>query len=201
LEEHEFERVGGVKSIKVDIRVIAATHSDLEKAVAGERFREDLYYRLNVIPIVIPPLRERRSDIPILVSYFIDQFNREKGKSISGISDIALEFFLKHSWPGNVRELKNMVERLVVLKEAGIIVVEDLPEKLLFGYEDNQLSSVEIPKDETSFNTMVTNFEKQLIIKALRKTSGVKNRAAKLLNMNRTTLVEKMKKLQIKYNH
>lgn len=201
LEEHKFERVGGVKSIKVDIRVIAATHSDLEKAVVDGRFREDLYYRLNVIPIVIPPLRERRSDIPILVSYFIDQFNREKGKSISGISDIALEFFLKHSWPGNVRELQNMVERLVVLKEAGIIVVEDLPEKLLFGYEDNQLSSVEIPKDETSFNTMVTNFEKQLIIKALRKTSGVKNRAAKLLNMNRTTLVEKMKKLQIKYNH
>lgn len=197
LQQHEFERVGGVRPVKVDIRVIAATHRDLDKAVAEGKFREDLYYRLNVIPVMVPPLRERKSDIPLLVSSFVDRFNREKSKTISDISGEALECFLEYNWPGNVRELQNMIERLVVIKGAGVIDVDDLPEKMSLDRKDSPLSAVEIPEDGTSFNTMVTNFEKQLILQALKKTNGVKNKAAKLLHMNRTTLVEKIKKLQI----
>ncbi len=197
LQQHEFERVGGVQSVKVDIRVIAATHRDLEKAVAMGKFREDLYYRLNVIPIVVPPLRERKSDIPLLVSSFIDKFNDGKVKAISDISGEALECFLKYNWPGNVRELENMIERLVVLKCRGVINVEDLPEKLTVDLKESQQHSAGIPSDGTSFSTMVTNFERQLITQALQKSNGVKNKAAKLLNMNRTTLVEKIKKLEI----
>ena len=201
LQQHEFERVGGVQPIKVDIRVIAATHRDLDKAMKEKKFREDLYYRLNVIPVVVPPLRERKSDIPLLVSCFTDEFNSEKGKNISDISGKALEVFLKYNWPGNVRELKNMIERLVVLKCNGVIELEDLPEKLRIACSDSggehELPFVKLPEDGTSFSTMVTNFEKQLILQALDKSSGVKNRAAKLLNMNRTTLVEKIKKLEI----
>ncbi len=198
LQQHEFERVGGVKSIKVDIRVIAATHRDLEKAVAKGRFREDLYYRLNVIPIVVPPLRERKSDIPLLISKFVDKFNDEKCKAVSDISGEALECFLKYNWPGNVRELENMIERLIVLKGRGIINMEDMPEKLLAGGKDPGQAPVNIPEQGVTFSSMVTNFERDLIFQALRKSNGVKNKAAKLLNMNRTTLVEKIKKLEIK---
>lgn len=197
LQQHEFERVGGVKPIKVDIRVIAATHRDLEKAVMDGKFREDLYYRLNVIPIVIPPLRERKSDIPLLVSCFIDKFNKEKGKLITDISGEALECLLKYNWPGNVRELQNIIERVVILKGTGVIGIEDLPEKLFMDRKEGQLPTIEIGDGETSFSIMVTNFEKQLIYQALQKTNGIKNKAAKLLKMNRTTLVEKMKKLQM----
>jgi DNA-binding NtrC family response regulator len=200
LQQREFEKVGSVYPIKVDIRVIAATHRDLEKAVAEGKFREDLFYRLNVIPVVLPPLRERKSDIPLLISYFIDQFNKTKGKEISEISSEALECFMKHNWPGNIRELQNMIERLVILKDSGVIEAGDLPDRLLNGPRQNLLSSVCLQEEGACFSTMVTDFEKQLIHQALRKTSGVKNKAAKLLNMNRTTLVEKMKKLQIKYN-
>ncbi len=199
LQEHEFERVGGVKPIKANIRVIAATHRELEKEVAKGRFREDLYYRLNVIPITVPPLRERKNDLPLLVSYFIDMFNRDKGKEISGISEGVLECFLRYNWPGNVRELQNMIERLVILRGSGEIAMEDLPEKLLIEGDQKSDHPVALPEDGASFNTMVTSYEKHLILHALKQTSGVKNKAAKLLNMNRTTLVEKMKKLQIKY--
>ncbi|MEI6127146.1 MAG: sigma-54 dependent transcriptional regulator [Pseudomonadota bacterium] len=197
LQEHEFERVGGVKPIKADIRVIAATHRDLEKAVAEGKFREDLFYRLNVIPLIVPPLRERISDIPLLVAHFIQTFNREKGMAVSGVSDTVMACFLRYSWPGNVRELQNLMERFVILKDTGCIDVEDLPEKLIRDQDSAPKPSGEPISDETTFTTMVTNFEKRLILQALRKSEGVKNKAAKLLNMNRTTLVEKMKKLQI----
>lgn len=199
LQEHEFDRVGGVQPIKADIRVIAATHRDLEKAVAEGKFREDLYYRLNVIPIHIPPLRERKSDIPRLVSHFIEKFNKEKDKAITGIAENALDCFMKNDWPGNVRELQNIMERLVILKGSGLIEVDDLPDKLLHTAKTVETGPVCFPSDGTTFNTMVTNFEKQLILDALHKSNGVKNKAAKMLNMNRTTLVEKMKKLEIKY--
>jgi len=200
LQEREFERVGGVRPIKVDIRIIAATHRDLEKAVAEEKFRQDLYYRLNVIPIDVPPLRERKSDISLLVAHFINHFNRTKGKNTLGISDNAFRCFVEYDWPGNVRELQNIIERLVTLHDGGMIDMDDLPAKLLTDGSETGVPFVDIPSEGMSFNTMVTNFEKQLIHQALKKTSGVKNKAAQLLNMNRTTLVEKMKKLQIKYN-
>jgi DNA-binding NtrC family response regulator len=197
LQEHEFERVGGVKSIKVDIRVIAATHRDLEKAVDQGVFREDLFYRLNVIPITIPPLRERKSDIPLLIHHFIEKYNRGKKQNMKGISPEAIKYFMRYTWPGNVRELENIIERLVILKGEGILEPEDLPEKLLgTGWED-RVPSIDIPDSGISFNTAVSEFEKELILRALNKTNWVKNRAAKLLQLKRTTLVEKMKKIQL----
>ena len=197
LQEHEFERVGGVKSIKVDIRVIAATHRDLEKAVKQGTFREDLYYRLNVIPFIIPPLRERRSDIPLLTNHFTEKFNIEKKQNISGVSPEALKCLTRYHWPGNVRELENLIERLVILKGKGVIEQEDLPEKLLGTEWSDAVPSIDIPDSGISFNTAVSEFERELILRALKKTNWIKNRAAKLLQLKRTTLVEKMKKIQL----
>ena len=197
LQEHEFERVGGVKSIKVDIRIIAATHRDLEKAVKQGTFREDLYYRLNVIPLVLPPLRDRKSDIPLLTHYFVDKFNAGKKQQIEGISPEAMQCFMEYRWPGNVRELENIIERLVILKGEGMIALEDVPEKLLGEECTDTLPSLTIPDGGLSFNTAVSEFEKELILRALNKTNWVKNRAAKLLQLKRTTLVEKMKKIKL----
>ena len=198
LQEHEFERVGGIKSIKVDIRVIAATHRDLELAVKQGTFREDLYYRLNVIPLVIPPLRERSYDMPLLTRHFIEKFNAETKRAIKGISPEALNCFTQYDWPGNVRELENLIERLVILKEEGTIEREDLPEKI-FGSATTggAVPPPEIPDGGISLTTAVSEFEKELIIRALKKSNWVKNRAAKLLNLKRTTLVEKMKKINL----
>jgi DNA-binding NtrC family response regulator len=197
LQEQELERVGGVRPVKVDIRIIAATHRDLEKAVADSKFREDLYYRLNVIPITLPSLRDRNSDVSLLVNYFINIFNIQKSRNIQGVTKEALECLKAYRWPGNIRELQNIIERIVVLKMEGVIDVEDLPDKILSGRLDKDSTEVKLPENGASFNSMVTNFEKQLIQQALTKSSGVKNKAAKLLNMNRTTLVEKIKKLKL----
>jgi len=199
LQEHEFERVGGVRPVAADIRVIAATHRDLDNAVKEGTFREDLFYRLNVIPIIIPPLRERKSDIPELITYFTAFYNKKKNTAISGFSDEALRCLIEYQWPGNVRELQNLIERLVILKDQGIIDIDDLPPKFSSGTTCDELHMTAEINDVSSFTTMVSNFEKRLILQALTKSSGVKNKAAKLLNMNRTTLVEKMKKLKI--NH
>lgn len=194
LEEKEFDRIGGSKTIKVDVRIITATHRDLETEVEKGSFREDLFYRLNVIPITIPALREREPDIPILISCFLEQFNQEKKKQVEGISDDALESMLKYPWPGNVRELKNMMERLVVLKGEGEILVRDLPEKLRKTNGQESMPKVEIPFDGLCLNTEVSQFEKALIFQSLEETKWVKNKAAKLLRINRTTLVEKIKR-------
>ena len=200
LQEHEFERVGGVKPIKADIRVIAATHRDLEKAVTDGKFREDLYYRLNVIPITLPPLRERTEDIPLLAEHFVREFSRAKAKPVDRITDQAMACFVNYTWPGNVRELQNIIERLVILNETGTIEIHDLPEKMLHEHRADA-AGVRAPEPvhDASFTTMVTNYERHLILQALESSSGVKNKAAQLLRMNRTTLVEKMKKLKINY--
>ena len=198
LQEREFERVGGAKTIKVDVRIIAATHRDLEKAVQKGTFREDLFYRLHVIPITLPPLRDRRSDIPLLVFHFLEQFNRKMNKEVEGVSDEALEIMMRYSWPGNVRELKNMVEMLVVLKGEGEILPRDLPEKLRKKRNEHiELPRIEISEDGISLNTAVSEFEKALILQSLEKTKWVKNKAAKLLQLKRTTLVEKIKKYHL----
>jgi DNA-binding NtrC family response regulator len=197
LQGREFERVGGVKTIKVDIRVIAATNKDLEKAVAEGKFREDLYYRLNVIPVVLPPLRERKSDIPLLINHCIKRFKQEKRLSVEGMTEEAVKYFMDYSWPGNVRELENLIERLVILKGKGVVDVDDLPDKLLGHKGEVPVPEIRIPEDGIPFNAAVSQFERELILQALNRTDWVKNRAAKLLHLNRTTLVEKMKKIKL----
>jgi transcriptional regulator with PAS, ATPase and Fis domain len=194
LEEGEFERVGGNQTIKSDARIIAATHRDLEEEVQKGNFREDLFYRLYVIPIMLPTLKERKSDIPFLVSHFFEQFGRKMDSPLAKVSESAMKILTNYSWPGNVRELKNLIERLVVLHEGETILPEDLPEKLRIENERVAQRKLDAQGGGISFNTAVNEFEKALIISALEKTNWVKNRAAQLLKIKRTTLVEKIKR-------
>ena len=194
LEEREFEQVGGVKTMIAEVRILAATHRDLEALVREKTFREDLYYRLNVIPVRVPPLRERKSDISLLVSHFLMEFNRKNDADVQELSKDAMGLLHQHPWPGNVRELKNMVERFVVLKGEGIIEPEDLPENIKRAGSNVRPPSVGISEDGINLNTAVTEFEKTLILESLQRTNWIKNKAAKLLHLNRTTLVEKIKR-------
>ena len=199
LQERKFERVGGVKTISVDIRVVSATNQDLEIAVKEGRFREDLFYRLNVIPIHVPPLRERRSDIPLLAKHFLKKYCSGKKRCVEGITDEALDILTRYDWPGNVRELENIMERMVILANGKMITKDDLPFQIVektVGASGRAISGdLEFPEDGLSLSQAVSELEKRLILMALERTDGVKNRAAKLLKMNRTTLIEKMKKL------
>jgi DNA-binding NtrC family response regulator len=197
LQEREFERVGGTRTIKIDVRIIAATNKDLEGMVDNQQFREDLFYRLNVIPISVPPLRERQTDVALLVSHFITRFNAEKKRQIEGITPEALERLYGYQWPGNVRELENAIERITILKGSGMITPEDLPDKLSRSFGHGMVPNVDVPDEGLDFDAVVQTFEKQLLTKALAKTQGVKSKAAELLHMNRTTLVEKVKKLRL----
>jgi len=194
LQERQFERIGGVKPIKVDIRIISATHQDLKKAVLKKKFREDLYYRLNVIPIEIPPLRQRKSDIPLLAFHFIHHFSKSKRKKVTGITDEAMERLMEYDWPGNVRELENMIERLIILAGSEMIDLPDLPERVLPPASKEIGGTMDIPQEGLSLDTALNELEKQLILQALNKSGWVKNKAAQLLHMNRTTLIEKIKR-------
>ena len=198
LQERCFERVGGTRTINVDVRIIAATNQDLALAVQERRFRQDLYYRLHVIPIHIPPLRERRSDIPLLVTHFISQFNQLRRTEILGMEPDALARMTEEEWPGNIRELENMVERLCVLKKRGMITLADLPERAV---KTAAGKSVEAPEqfirfteDGINLTKELEHYENRLIGEALRKANGITSRAAQLLQVNRTTLVEKLKR-------
>ena len=194
LQERQFERIGGVKTVKVDIRIIAATHQDLKVTVQEGKFRQDLYYRLNVIPMQIPPLRERKSDIPLLAHQFLNYFNKSKKRRIQGIDREAMNHLSEYHWPGNVRELENIIERVVILTNNDTITVQDLPEKIqTLSREDHQLL-FEIPEEGISLDHAINEFEKKLILQALNKTGWIKNKAAQLLNLNRTTLIEKIKR-------
>ena len=201
LQQREFERVGGVKTIKVDVRIIAATNIDLEHAVNEGKFREDLYYRLNVIPVVVPPLRERKDDIPLLMDHFLNYFNKSKKRVIKGFTPAAMEILISYPWPGNIRELENLVERLVILKGEGTIDPDDLPDKFI-SHTFNRDGALRITLPETGVNLkdVVEEFENNLILQAMQKAQGVKNRAAQLLSLNRTTLVEKLKKKKLDYH-
>jgi DNA-binding NtrC family response regulator len=196
LQEREFERVGGNRTIHVDVRIIAATNQDLETLVEERRFRKDLFYRLNVIPIVIPPLRERRSDIPLLIDHFLTRFNHSKHTTVSGLASDALQMLTEYDWPGNIRELENMIERLVVLKKHGVLSVRDLPEKICRRSPGPELKEqfIRFSEDGINLSREVEQYEKHLIMEALRKANGVTSRAAQLLHLNRTTLVEKLKR-------
>jgi DNA-binding NtrC family response regulator len=195
LQERSFEPVGGTKTINANVRVIAATNIDLENAVEDGSFREDLFYRLNVIPIRIPALRERKGDIPLLLHHFIQIFNRTRGRQLAGVTPDAMQLLVNYAWPGNIRELENLVERLAILKGTGIVDVMDLPEKYRrASVSESNPGTVDIPENGVDFNTAVDSYENALIMRALEKTGWNRNQAALLLKLNRTTLVEKIKK-------
>ncbi len=185
LQDHRFERVGGEETLEVDVRVIAATNKNLVEEMKKGTFREDLYYRLNVIPIFVPPLRERRDDIPILASHFLKKFSQEKRKNIIDFSPEVMEIFLAHSWPGNVRELENVIEHAVIIAKRDEITVKDLPQGLL------QKSSSNGDKGEL---VSLQDFEKELILKTLKEVNWNKHKAAKRLKINRSTLYGKMRR-------
>ncbi|HEX7519878.1 MAG TPA: sigma 54-interacting transcriptional regulator, partial [Candidatus Deferrimicrobium sp.] len=211
VQEREFERVGGTRTIKVDVRILAATNHNLEKAVAEHTFREDLYYRLNVIPVHIPPLRERDDDVLLLASHFIGEFCRKKRKPPVKVSREASDFLRDYHWPGNVREVENAVERMIILNESGEIGVEDLPQRIVATRGNGAklhpvpavapLADVPVPVPWTEsgvdLNAILEEMEKKLIAQALRQSGGVKNKAAILLGLNRTTFLEKVKKMGV----
>jgi DNA-binding NtrC family response regulator len=203
LQNREFEPVGSTRSQKVDVRIIAATNKNLEEMVASKDFREDLYYRLSVIPITIPPLRERRDDIPLLIHNFLTRFNSDKRHAVKGFSRETLGILCAYEWPGNVRELENLVERLVILKDSGFITPDDLPDKYLSGHTQVQVAELpateELPEGGICLNSMVDEFENRLILQALARSGGNKKEAATLLNLKRTTLIEKLKKKNLAY--
>jgi DNA-binding NtrC family response regulator len=183
LEQRQFERVGGTKTLTVDVRLIAATNRDLAKAASEGKFREDLFYRLNVITINVPPLRERREDIPLLVQAFLDEFSRENGKKISEIAPDAMQVLLANPWRGNVRELRNCIERMVVLARSDKLTIADIPPAIRDAA--NQTSA-----SEPTMNIEAT--EKQLIIRALQETKGNRTAAAAKLGISRRTLHRKL---------
>ncbi|MBI2343251.1 MAG: sigma-54-dependent Fis family transcriptional regulator [Deltaproteobacteria bacterium] len=197
IQERRVEPLGSTQSQEIDVRIIAATNHDLELAIQERRFREDLYYRLNVIPVKLPPLRDRRDDIAFLAQHFLARFNADNGRQVEGFAPEVIVYLTQYEWPGNVRELENLIERLVVIKGHGIIVPEDLPAHMLEGSVSFQSPALHIPDTGICFKAAVTEFENALILQALAKTGGNKNRAAGLLQLNRTTLVEKIKKKQL----
>ena len=189
-------RVGDSKAEKCDIRVIAATNRNLEEMVKKGEFREDLFYRLNVIKIEIPPLRARKEDIPLLVRHFVEVYAGENHKDVEEVSEDVLEILDAHSWPGNVRELENLIERAVVLSRAKIITRTSLPPFLLRrdGGDEESLMTAE---DSLDLRERTQAFQKKIILAALKKTRGVQNKAAKLLGVKPTTLNEMIKRLGI----
>jgi two-component system, NtrC family, response regulator AtoC len=197
LQERSFERVGGTKTINVDVRVVAATNQDLEQAVQQKRFREDLYYRLNVIPVTIPPLRERRSDIPQLVNHFLAKLNRDKQIAPANCSPDAMARLMEYHWPGNIRELENMIERLAVLSHSGTIDVSDLPDRIRrpsAAVEQTTPHFIGFGDQGVNLSREIDQLENRLIVDALRQANGITSKAAQLLHVNRTTLIEKMKR-------
>lgn len=183
LQEREFKRVGGVKDIKVDIRVIAATNQNLEELIAAEKFREDFYYRLNIIHLHIPPLRERKDDIPLLVSRFIEKYAVEDNRPVTAISNEAMRLLENYNWRGNVRELENVIERAVVLASGSLIEPDNLPDEVRFTSSSVSEEIAEIPDSGVDLEGIISSMEKDLLSKALEKARGKKKEAAKLLGL------------------
>ncbi len=196
IQEKEFMRLGGVETLKADARVIAATNADLEAEVARGNFREDLYYRLNVITIALPPLRARTEDIPLLAQHFLGRYGRENEKPLRGIEPEAMSRLLDYAWPGNVRELENVIERAVVLATGEAVDLELLPPAVRRN-DGLSLATPTAPGDDVSLKAAVTEFERQLIVRALRQSRGVQKHAAEMLKVKPTTLHEMIKRLNI----
>ena len=195
LQEQTFERVGGTEPIKVDVRIIAATNQHPEEMIEEDRFRKDLYYRLNVVRITIPPLRKRKADIPLLVDYFLKKYTNENNKPINGISKETMDQLMKYDYPGNVRELENIIEQAVVLSREDIITTKDLP-MTVRGMR--QESKKRAPLAEATFIERVEAFEKELIDSALEQAQGVQTKAAKVLGITERHLRYKLKKYGMK---
>jgi len=203
LEKMSFRRVGGTKDIKVSVRLISATNRDLEMAVQNKNFREDLYYRLKVIPIHIPPIRERKEDIYLLMKHFLNQYNKQFNKNFQEIEDEAYEIILEYPWPGNIRELKNMIERIVLLEDDTVLRPKHLPPSIKGGAapigEATTLRMFEmtlsrpLPSDGIPFEEMLRNAEKEFIVKAMREAGGNQSKASRLLRLNRDKLRYRLK--------
>jgi transcriptional regulator with PAS, ATPase and Fis domain len=208
VQEKTFVPVGGLEPVPVEVRIIAATHRDLDALVAEGRFREDLYYRLSVVPLNLPPLRERKGDIALLVDKFVQIFNRNRQYRLEGFGPAALAALLEYPWPGNVRELENLVQRMVVLHGGGSIGVAELPAKYVpprqAAASSAATTTAAIPAIDfgpagIDFEALVDNFEEQLILQALHFTHGNQKEAAQLLRLHRTTLLGKMRKKGLRY--
>ena len=193
IQEGEFERVGGNETKKVDVRILAATNRNLEEAMKSGNFRQDLYYRLNVIPLDVPPLRERKDDIPLLVAYFLEKFNADFKKTISVVDDEAMSYLQSYEWPGNIRELENLMERAIVLNKSGILKIKDFPIFVSQNEAEEEIN-INVSNDLTE---VVDNFEKKIILKALRENNFNKLRTAEKLGIHRSTFMSKLKKYEI----
>jgi Nif-specific regulatory protein len=198
LQEKKFERLGSSKTISVDVRVVAATNQDIENAIIEKSFREDPYYRLNIVPIFLPSLRDRKEDIPLLVEHFLQRFNEENAKKMK-ISDEAMGLMLEYSWPGNVRQLENYIERLVIMSDEETVVVNDLPyEVRTFSKQMRDVERVQIRNTYNfSLARRVEEIEKERIIEALQKCGWVKSRAATLLDISPRQLGYRINKYEI----
>jgi DNA-binding NtrC family response regulator len=192
LQEREIERVGGGQAIKIDVRIVAATNADVPAAVAAGTFREDLYYRLNVVHLTIPPLRDRVGDVPLLAAHFIRRYNHELGKRIQGLTPEALAALGAYRWPGNVRELQNVVERAFVLGEGPLIGVEDLPLELSLG------ASGAAPDEPMPLNEASDRFERQIVLRTLDRVGGNVSEAARILGLHRNSLKAKLDRWKIR---
>ncbi len=203
LERMTFRRVGGTKDIKVSVRIISATNSDLEGGVKKKAFREDLYYRLKVVPIFIPPLRERKEDIYLLIRHLLNHFNKQFNKSFQEIDDAAYDVILNYPWPGNIRELKNMVERVVLLEDDTVLRAEHIPASIRQGLpSEKELSGVRrlemalsrpFPEDGMDFEDLLSGVEREIIEKAMREADGNQSAAARLLRLNRDKIRYRLK--------
>jgi len=190
LQEREIERVGGTRRIPVDVRIIAATNGDLKRAIAGGAFREDLYYRLNVVPIAVPPLRSRRHDVPLLVDHFVRKYNQRFGKRVSGLAPEALAALEDYRWPGNVRELQNVIERAVALGEGPMVQLEDLPMDVVMG--ERHLREGDAPA--LPLAEALDQVERQIVSRVLERVRWSQNEAAEILGLHRNTLLRKIAK-------
>jgi transcriptional regulator with PAS, ATPase and Fis domain len=197
LQDREFEPVGGTKTHKVDIRLILATNGDLEELVAKGEFRQDLYYRINVITLMQPPLRERIGDIPLLAQHYLDEFRTQTGKTVTGFNEQALQMLQRYHWPGNVRELVNVVERAIVLTKRTVIGIEDFPEALRRGA--TVPDALQSRGNGANLKAALANPERQIILDALENNGWNRQNTAEMLGINRTTLYKKMKKYGIEF--
>jgi two-component system, NtrC family, response regulator PilR len=196
IQEKEFMRLGSVETIRVDCRIIAATNADLTKLMADSRFREDLFYRLNVITIALPPLRRKREDIPLLVAHFMQKYSDENKRKVKEVTPDAMRILMDHMWPGNVRELENTIERAVVLCTGDRITPELLPDSLRYPVNTDQPAMI-VPSEGLSLKDAVSRYERAMILQSLEMANGVQKRAAELLQVKPSTLNEMMKRLGI----